>query len=528
MNALARFFAALRSAPPRQPSLESPRLSSPAWWGTGNRIPSDLVLTTDQQMSVSVAWACIRAIVDPIAASEIKVYEERDGKRIEEKDWIWWLINVEPHPQYTAQGWIEVMGTRAVALGDSYAYLRRDGSQRAASMQPLDTARMRADETSSGTPIYLYSDPKNGEVELSESEVIHFRGPRTGGFYGDSAMARAAAALALSKAQEEYATSYYANGAYPGVLLKPPTDMAKGGAMSREEKQTLREIWKALFGGPRNAHGVATMDPGWELEVVETDAQKAQMIEARRFQVAEICRYFGVPGHLVGVPEASQGYGKNLAELGIAFTRYTLEPWTRRFEEELRRKLLPTRRQGQSWFVEFDLERLKQGDAESVARAAEIDIRNGVLTINQAKALRGLPSVEGGDVTLVNGKPLEQILKPPPPPVAAPPPVDKDDEGEPEKPETAEAVASVKTRPVSLTAALEQHARRAKASAGYLRRVGKGAEVEAHAERLRERARVEVLALAPALPSGAITIALLSVEQGVSPDKAAAHLLGAA
>lgn len=589
MNALARFFAALRAQPPQVPAPESPRYSSPAWWGLSNQIPTDLVLTIDQQLAVSVAWACVRAIVDPIAASELKVYQEVQGKRKEDRDgWMWWLMNMEPHPQYTAQGWIEVMLTRAVATGNAYAYLQPNGRSEIAAMQPLDPVRMLADDNGSGGVTYIYNDPTRGRVEMAEREVLHLRGPRTGGFYGDSAMARGAAAMALAKAQEQYATSYYANGAYPGVLLVPPPDMKA--APTRAEKQTLREVWKALFGGPRQANGMATLDPGWKMEVVETDAQKSQVVEARRFQVAEICRYFGVPGHLVGVPEAAQGYGKNLAELGIGFVRYTLEPWCRRIEEEFRRKLMPDRRASGAWFIEYDLERLKQGDAESVARAAEIDLRNGVLTINEARALRGLPSVEGGDMTTVNGKPIEALVAetavaklnaqpeiyqyhleggiltknevrkslglPPIPggdvftePVQVKvdreqikavdktktdePPDGEEDEDDPEdsgdgpeRPDTADAAASVNTRPIS--EALDKHARRVRARSADLARAGKASDVGAHTAKLRTRARAEVLTLAPSLDRKAITTALISVEQGAPPDKAAAHLMGAA
>lgn len=497
MNALARVWAAIRGG---EISPESPKYSSPMWWGQFGNIPGGLVLNTDQQMAVSVAWACIRAIVDPIAASDLKVYEEDDGKRTEDrKSWLYWLLNVAPHPQYTSQGWTEVMLTRAVAKGNSYAHIRRDGMQKPFSLQPLDPDRMRADEER-GSILYVYQDPANGEVLLPDADVIHVPGPRTGGFYGDSPLARASASLALAKAQEEYATAYYANGAYPGVLLKPPP--ANMTPLTEAQKKGMRAAWTALFGGPRKRGGVGALDPGWDVQIIQTDAEKSAMVEARRWQVSEIARYFGVPGHLVGVPEASQGYGKNLAELGLGFVRQTLEPWSRRISEELRRKLMPARRQSKSWFMEYDLTRLTKGDEESVARAEEIALRTGVLTINEARAMRGLPSVDGGDVTLVNGKPLEDVIDPPEPPEPkAAPGMDAGGDGE----------DMMDDAPVA--DALRRHA-----AAFKSKRTPQAAE----------RLRMDTRARLRSFDAARVAAALASVEAGVEPEKAAAHLLAPA
>lgn len=512
MSMWSRLFRAEARA--MVPSGDSPR------WGIGPqwlqwRVPSDLYMSPEDQLSVSVAWGCVRAIVDPIAASEIKVYEDRDGQRTEEEEWLYHLLNVAPHPDYTSQGWSEAVITGAVATPiGGFAYINRDGLGRASSLQPLDPLRMSADEVG-GRVLYVYADPVNGRVEIPPSEMIHVRGPRRmAGFYPDSPLARASAALALARAQEQYATSYYANGAYPGLLLKPPAEMR--GAPTKEQKQGIRDVFKALFGGPRKAGGIASLDPGWDLKVVETDAEKAQMVEARKAQVAEIARYFGVPGHLIGIPEASQGYGKNLAELGRGFVQQTLEPWSNRVTEELRRKLMPARR-GRRWFLEYDLSRFKKGDEESIARADEIDLRTGARTINQVKKGRGLPTVEGGDVTLVNGKPLDQVLNPAPPaPPAAEGAGGRGDDEDMMDGEEEDAGPAIE--------ALSRHARRVKARTADLtaKKVATAA-ISRNIATLRAEAARRIRETVKADPR-AITAALESVEHGVDPAKAAATL----
>lgn len=501
MSLIGRIRAALRTTP----APESPRFELQPWGKLFGYIPRDLQLTIDQQLAVSAAWACVRNIVDPIAASELKIYEEVEGRRVEQREgWLYHLLNVEPHPQYTSQGWGEVMLTRAVAAGDAYAYIRPDGIGRTFSLQPLDPYRMSADDEG-GEPFYLYDDPVKGRVPLAEREVLHIRGPRTGGFFGDSSFARAAGEIALAKAARDYATDYYANGALPGVMLKPPAAMA--GPLTPAQRTGVRDAWKALFGG-RKRGGVGSLDPGWEIQVIETDAEKSQVISAREAQVLEIARYFGVPGHLLGIRESAQGYGKNLAELSIGFVRQTLEPWARRVEEELRRKLMPERR-GRGWWLEYDLSRLRKGDEESIARAEEIALRTGVLTINEARASRGLPGVKNGDVTLVGGKPLADVVKPPKPEPAPAPREGMDMDGEPpddmdeREPKRRDAMA-----------ALDWHARAFKARRS-----------PQHAERLRMATRRALRSVAPEVEARALDVAIASVEAGAEPGKAAETLV---
>lgn len=513
---------ALAARVPNQPAPENPQFSSPVWWGQSGFIPKDLVLTPDEQFAVSVAWACIRAIVDPIAASELKVYQESDGERLDDTGWLWWLLNVDPHPQFTSQGWSEINLTRCIATGNAYAYIRRYAmTGRPFSLQPLDPARMLAEGDGGDGTVYVYMDPNNGRVEMPDADVLHFRGPRTTGFFGDSPLARAASALALAKAQEQYATAYYANGAYPGVILKPP---AGGGAPTKEQKAEARAEWNKLFGGPRKKGGMGVTDPGWDISVIQTDAEKSQVVAARQEQVAEIARFFGVPLHMIGVPGTAQGYGRNLAELGKGFVQQTLQPWATRIQEELRRKLMPDRR-GQTWFIEYDLSRLMKGDEESIARAEEIALRNGVLTINEARRARGLPTVKGGDTTMVNGKPIDQVLEPPEPPEPVTTPDAPGTEDMPMRQATASwSVALV--QPPASTAVLARHAARVKARASDLASKGRAEDVPKHVEQLRVRARGELRAVGETREIAALDCALAAVENGVEPAKALAHLRG--
>jgi hypothetical protein len=141
-------------------------------------------------------------------------------------------------------------------------------------------------------------------------------------------------------------------------------------------------------------------------------------VETRRFQVAEIARFFGVPLTLLAENEA----WTNLSELYLGFRQATLLPWASRFDSEATRKLFPQR---QPWReVEHDLTSLVVG-TEAFKRTAEslnVLVRGGIKSRNEARAILGDNSVPDGDELVIDGnvKTLEDVLDPPEPSEPAP------------------------------------------------------------------------------------------------------------
>lgn len=414
-------------------------------------VPSELMLSQEEQVSLSVVWACIRILVDSLASLEWKVFtRDAQGRRIQAfDDQVAWMFNVRPNPDMTAQALKEMFLTQMLVDGAGFDLITHDGAGRPGRIDPLDAPSMlMLRNRGTGQVLYSYSHPDTGEVTVLEpSEVLHFRGPCSSARHlmGDSTLYRAAKAVSLGVAQERYATSYYSNGADPGLLLKPPPTSTRRADPDSDER--LRQEWKKRHGNARGkGHGLAVLEPGWDVVNLERDAQKSQVIPARQFSVEEIARYFGVPLVLLGVQAAAQGYGTNVSQLYQVFARNTLLPWTNRITEEAQFKLYPQRKPWRE--IEIDLSPLMRGDELQKAQADEIAVRTGKKTVNEVRADDGLNSIgPDGDVTLVASglQPLERAIKPPePPPAPRPPPgeePDEDDDDMPMRPEDAARAA---------------------------------------------------------------------------------------
>ena len=151
------------------------------------------------------------------------------------------------------------------------------------------------------------------------------------------------------------------------------------------------------YSGLGNAHEKPlVLTEGMTAKPVTISAQDAQLLDARRYQVLDICRAFGVPPHMVGESSASTTWGSGLEAIGRAFVAYTLQPHLVRMEQELNHKLFRTAR----YFVEFDRSALQAGDSKAQAEEAKVSLGGpgagpGWRSVNEVRRRQNLPPLDG-------------------------------------------------------------------------------------------------------------------------------------
>jgi HK97 family phage portal protein len=165
--------------------------------------------------------------------------------------------------------------------------------------------------------------------------------------------ARNAAGNAL--AMDEYSGKFFANGAHPSIVLSTDKRMDPG------QVTALQTAFAAKYSGNDNAHRLPlVLTEGLTQESLSLSADDSQLLEARKFQVIDIARAFGVPPHLIGETSASTSWGSGIESMGLGFVRFTLQPYLVRIEQEINRKLFPS---SAKYFVEFNRDALMEGDS---------------------------------------------------------------------------------------------------------------------------------------------------------------------
>jgi HK97 family phage portal protein len=478
-------------------------------------VDPDLRLTQEERLSESAVYACIRQIVDPLAAAnwDVAVREKDQRTSLGDGD-LWYKLNVRPNDDQPASAIKEALVTSAIMSGSGYWGINRDGAGKLSELWPLEYDRVTLLRPDGGDLFYQYRQPGGDETYLRGSDVVHVRAPTISGLNGDSLVDRASPSISLAVAQARFASSFFQNAGVISGYLKFKTAIT-----DPKVRERLKEEWSSKHGG-RKAHGTGVLEGDGEYVSTSTDAEKSQLRESREMSVQDISRVFGVPLVLLSLAISAQGYGTNTTQFFEMFVRTCLSSWRRRIQEEVTYKLCPQR---SPWpEVSIDLNWLTRGNEKERAETRAILIDSAQLTPNEARADEGRDSKPNGDVLMLKGKPLEQVINPPTPAPAAvvpakPEPPDPADEEEVD----GETVALLRA---GVALALENHRRRWVAR---VRDVGEEKTAEAR-EELRAKLSADLAAFSEHITGGQFAALAAQAEAGADPSKTVEQLIGVA
>lgn len=448
--------------------------------------PTGIFVTPENALDISVAWACIMAIATALGASKWKVFQNDGETRTElPDDRLVYPLNTRPNPEMTAIAMREALVILALTWGNSYAEIRRNARGDVAALWPLFSDRMvpRRHTTPPYDLYYEYTNQDGSKTIMDPSEVFHLHGPGIAGLVGDNTVAHMAKSLSLAAAQERFASTYFGNNTVIGGILSTPKGLKK------ETKDNLREQWVDKYGGPFKANKPIILEDGMTWTPFSNDAETAQLVQSRTFQIEEICRWFGVPPHKV--QHLARATFNNIEHLGLEFVRDALTPWARRHEQEADYKLLPAR---SPKLTLIDTSWLSQGDFKTRMEGYQIGRNMGVYTANEIRKKEGENTFGAdGDIRIVpaNMTRLELVGQTMQPTGGGPdagaekdPPEDQQGDNPGDNPIAREAVT------ILFASVFDRYAKRLRAREDDLRRAKKpDDEVEVHLAQEREKLR---------------------------------------
>ena len=345
----------------------------------------------DGALAMSPVWACVNLLAGNTASLPGMVYQAGPRGRVVAKDhWAYRLLHDSPNADQTSVDFWQYMTAALELRGNAIARKDMAGS-RVVSLTPVNPALVSITRERSGEIRYRWSEGGAG-FDLGQDEVLHIRGFCGSPLGGLSTLSYARNMMGLAQATDKAAGKTFANGVRPsGALvfkewLKP------------EQREIAEKGLSDKFMRAENAGRPMVLEGGQTWQQISISPEDAQMLESRRFSVEEICRWFGVPPHMVGHTEKSTSWGTGLEQQVLGFVKFTLRPRLKRIEQAIEQQILSAADRAAGVTFEFNLEGLLRGD--STARAAFYQTMSniGALTINEIRALENFPPVLGGDV----------------------------------------------------------------------------------------------------------------------------------
>ena len=149
---------------------------------------------------------------------------------------------------------------------------------------------------------------------------------------------------------------------------------------------------------------MAVLEQGMEWQSIANTPRESQLVEERKYQVAEVARWFNIPAHLVG--DLEHATFSNVEEQTREFVLYTMMPWLVRWEQAMDTQLL-TQAEQQDMFFKFSVQALLRGDAKSRAEYYASGKQWGWLSSNDIRQLEDMNQLdEGGNIYL---QPLNMV-----------------------------------------------------------------------------------------------------------------------
>lgn len=352
----------------------------------GYEAPAAVSVTEDTAMQVSAVWACVKLLSETVASLPVNVYRKtNDGRELAPDFWFSKLMARKPNRYQTRLEFFETMMLNLALHGNAYAKIDRLGGQ-IRSIMPLMSAQVTPSLLDDGSIAYQYEADGNVDV-YSEKSIWHIK-LYGNGIVGKSPLAFGRNMIGIAQAAEQVVTNIYTNGGKRSGVLSLDR------LLTPEQRDQVRANFSTLTTGTDER--LLVLEMGMKFDPVAMSPQDIELLSSRKFQLEEICRWFGVPSVLVNDTSGSTTWGSGIEQLVSGFYKLNLRPYLERFEASVSANLFSAD-EADEYEFEFDFEGLLRSDLKSRLEGYRTAIAGTILTPNEVRRIEGWPEMVGGN-----------------------------------------------------------------------------------------------------------------------------------
>jgi HK97 family phage portal protein len=288
------------------------------------------------------------------------------------------------------------MWTGYLLRGNAYAAIRRDRRGNPIELIPINPDAVIVLETGEGDIFYNVNRIglwqiamlRDFPIAIPSEDIFHLRDVTFNSLVGASNIGLARDSIGLSMALSQQASRWIGNGARPAMLLE---------AQKRLGDDVLRRLKRQfddMHAGYQNTGKTVVLEDGITAKEMQLTSVDLEFIQQRQMQPEEICRFFGVPPHKIGIGSASRGSTQNLAAQDQDYVNSAITQRVVCFEQ---RFAWTFGLDAEDLLVERDLSQLLRADVMTRANVSRINILSGKTTQNEERQDDGRRPLPGGD-----------------------------------------------------------------------------------------------------------------------------------
>lgn len=365
----------------------------------GHGIPtaSGMVVNEQTAMRISVVYRCVSLIAGTIASLPCEVFRFTGEKaELARTHPAAWLLHNEPNPLMTANAFWKNYIWWALMRGNGYGLIDRSRSGIPTALTLIPPTSVSTDFSADRRRLVYMVRTETGEQrKFDQSDVCHYSFIGWDGKQGRSPLDCAREAIGLASAAQEFNERFFSQGNAADIAMEFP------GAIKEDQLKLILENYEKVRSGIGRQRLPLVSSGGAKIHRIDFDAEKSQLVDARNFQVEDICRFYGVPPHMVGHTSKSTSWGTGIEEQTLGFVKFTLRDILKGLEQEVDRKLLGRG----DYFCKFNLDALLRADSKGRSEFYKAAVGGtqspGFMTVNEVRSLENLPPLEGGNELFV-------------------------------------------------------------------------------------------------------------------------------
>lgn len=339
-------------------------------------------VTLETALNVPAVLAAVTFLPRELAALPFHAYRNTDNGPEKIKGGLQTLIHEAPNPEWTSFKLRQYFWTQVFTGGRGLLWIERAGSN-IIGLWPLNPTKVTIRRD--GKMRTTYKLDGGGEYPAADVIDVPFM-LKSDGLKHYSPILLGAEAIQVALSMQKYGAKFFAGGGVPPLAMEGP--MPEGpDALKRAMDQTRRAIDAARTSNSP----IFPMPPNHKLTPVGFDPEKGQMTEARRYQVEEIARIFGLPP--VFLQDLSHGTYSNTEQQDLNLVKHLIAHWVQALEEEMNLKLFGQRNGGR--YLEHNLDGLLRGDFATRMAGLASAVQNSIMTPDEARALENRPAKGG-------------------------------------------------------------------------------------------------------------------------------------
>lgn len=357
-------------------------------------------VTFDSAMQLSAVWACVKLLSETVSSLPLNIYRKTDdGRKIDDRHPLSILLAGKVNKWQNKIEFFETVMLNLITQGNAYCVIERHAG-RIVGLVPIMSNQVEPMLLADGSLVYNYTND-NGVAVLAAQNIWHIK-LMGSGTVGMSPLAYQRNTLGIAQAAESATGKIYRNGAKPSGVL----------SMDRVLTSAQRDQVRANFStlSETKDDRLIVLEGGMKFDAISLSPLDIELLSSRKFQISEICRWYGVPSVMVNDNNGSTTWGSGIEQIMQGFYKLTLRPILEKFEASILVSLMDPSERAR-YEVEFDFDALLRADAKSRFESYRVAIASSVMTPNEARKQEHLPALPGGDRLLVQGAmvPVDQL-----------------------------------------------------------------------------------------------------------------------